>query len=122
MTGGRAIVGGRQGVLQEYDIQCTLPLAIEKVKQQFSDFLFYFCRCSEIIYWVPTSNVELIYPRCMCVYAFHYYYTTIAIHIACLPWTLIYNAGLLGGSVVPTEATTFARVHIHYARPLVAGS
>ena len=33
-----------------------------------------------------------------------------------------FNAGLLGGSVVPTETTTFARVHIHYARPLVAGS
>ena len=57
---------------------------------------------------------------CLCIPLLLLPYTSLAmdIHIL-LP---AFNAGLLGGSVVPTETTTFARVHIHYARPLVAGS
>ena len=84
MTGGRAIVGGRQVAYQKSTTYNAHFLQQSRKWNNNFQIFYFTCRCSEIL--VPTSNVELIYPRCMCVYAFHYYYC----HTHRLPWTFIY--------------------------------
>ena len=85
MTGGRAIVGGRQVAYQKSTTYNAHFLQQSRKWNNNFQIFYFTCRCSEIL--VPTSNVELIYPRCMCVYAFHYYYC----HTHRLPWTFIYT-------------------------------